>query len=88
MFCNSFVGDDLYSNCRLNFWVKMAPILGGLRREYFTLAFKEFSFKYLEGRGGFQHNAAAYQVIAVDYVLAVYAHAALSMGLYSHCIIL
>lgn len=27
--CNSFVGDDLYSNRRLNLWVKMASILGG-----------------------------------------------------------
>lgn len=62
--------------------------IGGLRREYFTLAFKEFSFKYLEGRSCFQHNAVAYQVIAVDYVLVVCAHAALSIGLYSHCIIL
>ena len=48
MFCNSFVGDNLYSNGRLNFWAKIAPILGGLTREFFTLAFKEFSFKYLE----------------------------------------
>lgn len=72
MFCNSFVGDDLYIfYLQVEFLGEDGSDTGGLRCEFFTLAFKEFSFKYLEGRGSFKHNAVAYQVIAVDYVCII-----------------